>query len=119
MRPRNWCSWARPKRSACSMTMIVASGTSTPTSITVVATKRSISPLANAAVHQAHAPRRQRRELPVALLGRREVRGLRLLDHRADPIDLGLLRERSADRRDDVVEALQGHGPGVDRPPAR
>ena len=32
-RPRNWCNWARPKRSACSMTMIVASGTSTPTSI--------------------------------------------------------------------------------------
>ena len=38
-RPRSWCSWARPKRSACSITMIEASGTSTPTSITVVATR--------------------------------------------------------------------------------
>ena len=38
-RPRNWCSCARPKRSACSTTMIVASGTSTPTSMTVVATR--------------------------------------------------------------------------------
>ena len=37
-RPRNWCSCARPKRSACSMTISAALGTSTPTSITVVAT---------------------------------------------------------------------------------
>jgi len=39
MRPRSWWSWARPKRSACSMTMTVALGTSTPTSTTVVATR--------------------------------------------------------------------------------
>eukprot|EP00955_Chlamydomonas_euryale_P038784 351201-Chlamydomonas_euryale.AAC.10 len=30
-RPRSWCSCARPKRSACSTTMMEASGTSTPT----------------------------------------------------------------------------------------
>ena len=41
-RPRSWCSWARPKRSACSITITLASGTSTPTSITVVATSRRI-----------------------------------------------------------------------------
>ena len=35
-RPRSWCSCDRPNRSACSTTIIVASGTSTPTSTTVV-----------------------------------------------------------------------------------
>ena len=38
-RPRSWCSCASPMRSAFSMTMSVAFGTSTPTSITVVATR--------------------------------------------------------------------------------
>ena len=37
-RPRSWWSWARPKRSAPSTIISVALGTSTPTSITVVAT---------------------------------------------------------------------------------
>ena len=36
--PRNWCSCERPKRSALSITMTEAFGTSTPTSITEVAT---------------------------------------------------------------------------------
>ena len=35
-RPRSWWSWASPKRSAPSMIISVASGTSTPTSTTVV-----------------------------------------------------------------------------------
>ena len=39
MRPRSWWSWARPKRSACSMTMMLAFGTLTPTSMTVVETR--------------------------------------------------------------------------------
>ena len=43
-RPRSWCSWARPNRSACSTIMIVALGTSTPTSMTVVATRICASP---------------------------------------------------------------------------
>ena len=43
MRPRSWCSCARPKRSACSITITVAFGTSTPTSTTVVATRISLS----------------------------------------------------------------------------
>ncbi len=40
-RPRSWWSWARPNRSAPSMIIIVASGTSTPTSTTVVPTRTS------------------------------------------------------------------------------
>jgi hypothetical protein len=43
-RPRSWCSCDRPKRSACSMTIRLALGTSTPTSITVVATSKGICP---------------------------------------------------------------------------
>ena len=43
-RPRSWWSWARPNRSAPSMTIIVAAGTSTPTSTTVVPTRTSSSP---------------------------------------------------------------------------
>ena len=47
-RPRSWCSWAMPNRSALSTTMTVASGTSTPTSITVVATSTSSPPAGTA-----------------------------------------------------------------------
>jgi hypothetical protein len=43
-RPRSWWSWESPNRSACSIIITVALGTSTPTSITVVATRRSASP---------------------------------------------------------------------------
>ena len=42
-RPRSWWSCDRPKRSACSTTISVAFGTSTPTSITVVETSTSSS----------------------------------------------------------------------------
>src|SRR5213595_642548 len=35
-RPRNWWSWERPKRSACSINISVAFGTSIPTSTTVI-----------------------------------------------------------------------------------
>ena len=47
-RPRSWCSCARPKRSASSMSITLAFGTSIPTSITVVATSTSSSPAAKA-----------------------------------------------------------------------
>ena len=43
-RPRSWCSWETPKRSAPSISITVAFGTSIPTSITVVATSTSVSP---------------------------------------------------------------------------
>ena len=41
-RPRSWCSCEIPNRSASITTIMVASGTSTPTSMTVVATSTSI-----------------------------------------------------------------------------
>ena len=43
-RPRSWCSWASPNRSACSTTITVAFGTSMPTSMTVVDTRTCTSP---------------------------------------------------------------------------
>ena len=46
IRPRSWCSWLMPKRSASQTTIIEAFGTSTPTSTIVVATSTSRSPLA-------------------------------------------------------------------------
>ena len=49
-RPRSWCNWLRPKRSACSMTMSEALGTSTPTSMTVVLTSTPITPALKRAI---------------------------------------------------------------------
>jgi len=49
-RPRSWCSCASPNRSACSISMTVAFGTSIPTSITVVATSTWTSPSRNARI---------------------------------------------------------------------
>ena len=45
-RPRSWWSWETPKRSASMITIAVALGTLTPTSMTVVATRTSVSPAA-------------------------------------------------------------------------
>ena len=47
-RPRSWCNWDNPYLSAFSISIITAFGTSTPTSTTVVETRTSISPFANA-----------------------------------------------------------------------
>ena len=55
-RPRSWWSWASPNRSASWTIMIVALGTSTPTSITVVATRTSSSPALNAAITALRSP---------------------------------------------------------------
>ena len=52
-RPRSWCSCDRPKRSACSTTISDAFGTSTPTSITVVATSTAIWPPAKSDITAA------------------------------------------------------------------
>ena len=46
-RPRSWCNCDRPNRSAFSMSITVAFGTLTPTSMTVVATMIWAFPLAN------------------------------------------------------------------------
>ena len=70
-RPRSWWSWARPKRSAPSITITVALGTSMPTSTTVVATSRSVRPSAKrghggallvGALRAVGEPDRERRE---------------------------------------------------------
>ena len=101
-RPRSWWSWARPKRSASWTIMIVAFGTSTPTSITVVATRTSISPRVEAR-HDARGARPASaaragsrsvtRELGAAqplglVLGRPRERRLGRLDQRADDVRL-------------------------------
>ena len=49
-RPRSWCSWDNPYRSAFSMSIITALGTSTPTSTTVVATSTCRVPSEKAAM---------------------------------------------------------------------
>ena len=73
----------------------------------------------HASVDQRDAAGKVRRQRLVPLLDGGEIGGLRLLDHRADPIDLGASRQGPADRRHDIVEALECHGPGIDRVSSR
>ena len=131
MRPRSWCSWARPKRSACSTTMTEAAGTSTPTSITVVATSRSSPPSAkaghggvalgglHAAMDQADPRAEAFLQLGEALLGGRQIHQIGFPHQRADPEDPRAAVDRAAHRGDDLVEALQRQGPGIDGLAAR
>ena len=98
-RPRSWCSWARPKRSACSITITVASGTSTPTSITVVATRIDSRPVGEgrhrrlalgalqAAVHQADLAGEARAQQAKRSSAAARSIVLGFLDQRADPVD--------------------------------
>ena len=79
-RPRSWCSWEMPKRSAFSISITVAFGTSMPTSITVVAT--STSALARRRTRhrllllaRAH-PAVQQRQLPARELALAQARQL-------------------------------------------
>ena len=115
-RPRNWCNCARPNRSACSTTMTLAAGTSTPTSITVVATSSRVSPAAKARQRRlAHAPcpagharaRRGCRNAAAAcvnrVLGRRQIQQLALAHHRADPEHLVAAIQRPRDAVDHVA----------------
>ena len=91
-----------PKRSASRITITVAFGTSTPTSMTVVATSTSSSPARNA-VHRRlllgrrHPPVQQPeaqagqlagRQPLERLLGRRDLELLALLDQRAHDVGL-------------------------------
>ena len=126
-RPRSWCSWEIPKRSAFSTSITVALGTSMPTSITVVATSTSRPPEANAAIaclllarahptvqqHQLVARRARPRAAARAPRSPRAARGasavaaraacrvaggvLGLLDQRAH--DVGLAARRAARSR--------------------
>ncbi len=109
-RPRSWWSWASPKRSASWTIMIVAFGTSTPTSITVVATSTSSSralkrPIrsrrSRGAKLSVQAPDAQAAQLGAAeplglLLGRARLDRLRLGDERADHERLPPLLEMAA-----------------------
>ena len=132
-RPRSWCSCDRPNRSACSTTITVAFGTSTPTSTTVVETSTSNSPRANARHHafllvRLHPAVQQRdavgredvlREV-VGHLGRRlEVDLLRLLDQRVDDVGLPARVDLLADEVVDLVAARFRLGDRLDRLPAR
>ena len=128
-RPRSWCSWASPKRSASCTIMIVAFGTSTPTSITVVATSTSSSRALNCAISSRRSagrsrpcsrPTRYSAQLgppqPLGLgLGRARLRGLGLLDQRADDVRLPACVEVRAQPLVGVGGALGRHPGGDDR----
>ena len=108
-------------RSAFSITIRLAFGTSTPTSMTVVATSRSILPSlkramtasfsrgGHAAVHEPDRQFRQRfRERRGGLFGRLRVQLIGLLDQRAHPVGLALLPARIANAHDDFVASILG-----------
>ena len=109
--------------------MIVAFGTSIPTSITVVATSTSSSPSSNCAHHLAPVGRLQlavkqpdpvARELrspqPVRLhLGRTREPRLRLLDQRTDDVGLAARVEMHPQPRVRVARALRPDPRGDDR----
>ena len=111
--------------------MIVASGTSTPTSITVVATSTCVSPAAkramaaslsdalHAAVNQVDLVAEFLSQILETRLGGREVDLLRFIDQRADPIGAFALLNRAADGVFDFLDTREGDGAGVDRLAAR
>ena len=99
----------KPKRSACSITMMVAFGTSTPTSITVVDTRMESSPAANAAMtrsfslpceaamHKADPVAEAVLQRGVTLLCRGHIQHLGFGNQRTDPIDLRALGDGAFD----------------------
>ena len=96
--------------------MTVASGTSTPTSITVVATSSRVSPPAkrrhrrvlvrapHAAMHEADARAEAFFEVGETILRRREVADFGFLDQRADPIDPLAFVDRAPDGIDHFLK---------------
>ena len=118
-RPRNWCNCASPKRSACSITITVAAGTSTPTSTTVVATSSRHPPAANSAsVASRTAASCRPCASPTAvaeplaqhgepLLGRGQVEHLALRHQRADPVDLRALVQLARHRIEQIRQRPQ------------
>src|SRR5689334_18697355 len=86
--------------------MTVASGTSTPTSITVVAISNCVWPEAKRAMAASFSAPFLRR-CNVALLG--------FLDQRADPIGAAAVTKRTANRFLDIGEARQGYRARIDR----
>ena len=124
-RPRSWWSCARPKRSASCTIITVAFGTSTPTSITVVATSTSSSPRLEPRHElapvgglelpvQAADAEVAELVLPQALglvLGRPRAARLRLLDERADDVRLPALAQEAVSR----VYASDARSSGIQR----
>ena len=114
---------------------MVAAGTSTPTSTTVVATNSPISPRGelrhhavllralHLAVDQADAVAETllagSRSAAVGVGEMLGALGLGFLDQRADPVDQLAGCQRAADRVDHLVEAAHGHRAGIDRLPSR
>ena len=108
----------------------VASGTSTPTSITVVATRMPGAPSAKAAmaasfsapfIRPCTSPTLSPKPLAggIAFLGGGEVDGLALLDQRTDPIDARAVASARPSRVDHLVEPIERQRAGVDRLAAR
>ena len=106
------------------MTMMLASGTSTPTSTTVVATRsgvraagegrdrRFLVAAGEAAVRQPDQAAEPFGEQPMPLHRRHRRVGLAALDHRADPVDPLAAGQRPVDGVHHLVDPLDGHGPG-------
>ena len=113
--------------SACSITMIVALGTFTPTSITVVATRTERLPRheprhrgvlvggGHLAVHQPDPVPQGRAQDAEPLLGAGIVHHLGFLDQRADPIGLPPLGHRLAQMLHHLVQPLGRHHRRADR----
>jgi len=107
--------------------MTVASGTSTPTSITVVATKTAARPARKSSIAASFSAafmrpcsrRNARREFALefgeAALGRSDVELVIFLDQRADPKHALVGFDGAADGLDDLFKARQGQGARRDR----
>ena len=110
---------------------MVASGTSTPTSITVVATRTWVSPAEkramarifigalHAAMHEVDALAKLFAQLLEACLGRGEVDLFGFIHQGTDPIGALALAERTADSVFNFFETGERNGTGVDRLTAR
>ena len=133
-RPRSWWSCARPKRSACSITITVAFGTSTPTSMTVVATSTCTAPVRKPSMirrrsgtgswpwmHSRRYPWSSPEPKPGGLrLGGRGGPGVVGLGHeRADHVRLAAVVEEPAHPREHLVAAVQAEHARDDRRPPR
>ena len=107
--------------------MMVASGTSTPTSITVVATSNCVSPAAKRAMAASFSapfmrPCTRSTLLPnfcaqflEARLGGGEIDLFGVLDQRTDPVGALARVHRAADGVLDLLDAGERNGAGVDR----
>ena len=107
--------------------MMVASGTSTPTSITVVATRSWVSPILerghrgvalgrlHLAMHQPHFHAQHLFQHHRALLGRGQVDLFGFLHQRADPIGALAPVQRQSEMGDQVVQPRRAHHPGLHR----